>query len=99
MLMHIVAICTYLVVAGLIYRHKKTMKHAIIGMGVGVLAMTAIMIPANLIITPAFLGAPLSAVKALILPAILPVNLMKGVLTAILTFLLYKRVSPFLHKW
>jgi riboflavin transporter FmnP len=99
MLMHIVAISAYLVVAGLIYRRKKNRSHAVIGLVAGVFAMTAMMIPANLVITPAFMGVPVAAVKALILPAILPVNLMKGLLSAILTFVLYKRVSPFLHKW
>ena len=99
MLMHIIAIGTYVLVASLIYNRNKTRKRALIGMLFGIVAMTLIMIPANLIVTPLFLGIPVAAVKPLILPAIIPVNLLKGLLTAILTFILYKRISPLLHKW
>ena len=98
MIMHMVAIGTYLITAGLIYRVKKTRKTAIIGMLAGVLAMTAVMIPANLLITPAFTGAPVAFVKSLLIPAIIPVNLIKGVITAVLTFILYKHVSRLLHE-
>ncbi|MDR3072493.1 MAG: ECF transporter S component [Clostridiales Family XIII bacterium] len=98
MIMHIIAIGTYVLAAGLIYRVKKDRKHAIIGLIVGILAMTAVMIPSNLFITPAFMGVPVAVVKPLIVPAIIPVNLIKGLISAVLTFILYKRISPFLHK-
>jgi len=98
MIMHMIAIGTYLIPAGLIYRTKKSRKTAIIGMLVGVLVSTAAMIPANLLITPLFMAVPVAAVKNLLLPAIIPVNLLKGVITAVLTFVLYKHVSRILHK-
>jgi riboflavin transporter FmnP len=97
-LMHVIAICTFVLVSSLVYRKHKDKKHAIIGLAAGMLSMTAIMIPANLIITPWFLKVPITVVKPLILTAILPVNLLKGTVSAILTFVLYKRVSPFLHR-
>jgi riboflavin transporter FmnP len=99
MLMHFIAIGAYIIVAGLIYRKNKTKKAAIMGMLFGIIAMTAVMIPANLFITPAFMGVPAQVVKGLLLPAIIPVNLIKGLITAVLTFIIYKRVSPFLHRW
>jgi riboflavin transporter FmnP len=98
MIMHLIAICTFLLVAGLIYQIGKTRKAALIGLIFGVLALTAVMIPANLIVTPIFLGAPVDAVKAMILPAIIPVNLIKGAISAVVTFLIYKKISPFLHR-
>lgn len=98
MIMHMIAIGTYLIPAGLIYRTHKSRKTAIIGMLVGVLVSTASMIPANLLITPAFMSVPVAAVEALLLPAIIPVNLLKGIITAVLTFVLYKHVSKILHK-
>jgi riboflavin transporter FmnP len=99
MLMHFIAIGVYIITAGLVYRAKKTKKGALIGMLCGILVMTLVMIPANLVITPAFMGVPVEFVKPLIVTAIIPVNLIKGLITAVLTFILYKRVSPFLHKW
>jgi riboflavin transporter FmnP len=98
MIMHFLAIGAYSVTAGLIYRKGKSRRSAVIGMLVGILAMTAIMIPANLIVTPKFTGAPISVIKGMLVPAILPINLIKGAITAVLTFVLYKRVSGFLHK-
>ena len=105
-LMHMIAIGVYIIVAGFIYRSKKNKKRAIIGLCAGTLAMTIVMIPANLLVTPifmkAFMGSP-QAVVDMIVPllwkAIVPVNLIKGFVSALLVFLLYKRISPFLHKW
>ncbi|MDR0858453.1 MAG: ECF transporter S component [Oscillospiraceae bacterium] len=98
MIMHMLAIGAYVLAAGLIYRSNKSRKSAIIGMLVGVIAMTAIMIPANLIITPLFMKVPVAAVEDLLIPGIIPVNLIKGLITAVLTFIVYKRVSGFLHN-
>jgi len=98
LIMHLIAICTFLLVAGLIYQIGKTRKAALIGLILGVVALTAVMIPANLIVTPAFMGVPIDAVKALIVPAIIPVNLIKGGISAAVTFFIYKKLSPFLHR-
>ena len=98
MIMHFIAIGANCIAAGIIYQSKKTMKRALIGMLVGIVVMTAVMIPANLFITPLFMGAPRSAVISLLLPAIIPVNLLKGLLSAVLSFIIYKRVSDFLHR-
>jgi riboflavin transporter FmnP len=99
MLMHFISAGTLVLVAGFIYRGGKTRIRAIIAMLAGMLAVTAIMIPANLIITPIYTGAPLKAIQALILPVIVPFNLICGAITGVITFIVYKLVSPFLHKW
>jgi riboflavin transporter FmnP len=98
MIMQFLAIGTFVIVTSLIYHKSKTRKAAVIGLICGVLAMTAIMIPANLIVTPAFLGVPAAAIRPLILPAIIPVNLIKGAISAVATFFIYKKISPFLHR-
>jgi len=66
---------------------------------IGGLCMTAAMIPANLIVTPLFMGVPLAAVQQMLIPVILPFNLLKMAINTAVVFLLYKRLSPFLHKW
>jgi riboflavin transporter FmnP len=96
-LMHFIAIGVYALAAGVIYHFSKTRRGAAIGMLAGILAMTAVMIPANLVITPIYTGAPVEAVKAVLLKGIIPVNFLKGLITAALTFILYKRVSGLLH--
>jgi riboflavin transporter FmnP len=96
-LMHFIAIGAYTLTAGLVYHFNKTRLGAIVGMLAGTATMTAVMIPANLIITPIYTGLPVETVKSFLLPGIIPVNAVKGLITAALTFLLYKRVSEFLH--
>ena len=64
----------------------------------GVAAWGLIMMPANLIVTPYFTGMPVDAIRALLLPIILPFNLIKAGINAIVTFLVYKSVSPLLHR-
>jgi riboflavin transporter FmnP len=97
MIMQFIAIGTYTVVVSLIYHRNKTRKSALIGLICGVLVMTAIMIPANLIVTPTY-GIPLETVKEYIVPAIIPVNLLKGAISAAAVLFIYKRISPFLHR-
>ena len=96
-LMHIIATGTYVLVAGFIYKFHKGKKSAVIALIAGTLAMTAIMEPANLTITPYFMGVPVDAVTAL-LPFIIAFNLIKAGVNDLITFLVYKRVSKFLHR-
>ncbi|MBQ7498050.1 MAG: ECF transporter S component [Selenomonas sp.] len=96
-LMHIIATGTFVIVAGNIYRHSKSKKTAIIALIAGTLAMTAIMLPANYIITPIFFGMPRASVIPM-LPGIALFNVMKAGINSVLTFLIYKRISPFLHR-
>ncbi|MDD7215594.1 MAG: ECF transporter S component [Firmicutes bacterium] len=96
-IMHIIATSTLVIVAGLIYRKEKTKKHAIMGLLCGTAAMTLIMIAANLVITPLFMGVPRSAVWDL-MPFIAAFNVVKAGVNSLVTFLIYKRISPFLHR-
>ena len=43
-------------------------------------------------------NAHITSVSTLVLFAVVPFNLLKGVIVSALTFLLYKRISPLLHK-
>lgn len=107
---------TFVYTAGLIYYRKKNFKNAIIGLAVGVLAMTAFATLSNyFVIFPLYarvFGWPIeqlvgmgSAVnrfvvdyKTLILFAVVPFNLLKGIIVSSVTLLIYKRVSPILKK-
>ncbi|MCI5753208.1 MAG: ECF transporter S component [Clostridiales bacterium] len=93
LIMHILATGTLTTVSSLIYRRRKTRRAAVIGLLCGTAAMGLIMLPANHFLTPLFMGVPTGAVDALLLPAILPFNLIKAGANSLLTFLLYKSVS------
>ena len=93
--MHIIATSTLVIVAGSIYKVRRTKSGAVLALVCGTLAMGLIMMPANHFITPMFTGWPTEAVDALLLPGILPFNLIKAGLNSIVTFLVYKTVSRY----
>ena len=95
--MHVIATATLVLVAGTIYRKEKTKKHAIIALAAGTLAMGLMMIAANMIVTPFFMGVTREVVWSL-MPFIFLFNLLKAGINSVVTFLLYKRISPFLHR-
>ncbi len=97
-LMHIIATGSFVLVAGNIYSHgEKTKKKAVIALICGILTMVAVMIPANMFITPAFMGMPREAIMPF-LPMIGAFNGIKAGINGLITFLLYKRISGFLKK-
>lgn len=103
----------FVVPAALIYKHKKSRRSALIGAGIGALAMALLSVPVNYFITyPIYQNfMPLDAIIGMyqaILPGVdgllqclvvfnLPFTLVKGLLDAALTFLIYKPLSPILH--
>ncbi len=96
-LMHIIATSALVITAGVIYKRKKTKKRAVIALISGVVAMTVVMIGANLIITPLFMGVPVAVVWDL-MPFIAGFNAIKAGINGLVTFLVYKRISGFLHR-
>jgi len=93
-LMNFLATGTLIFVSSQIYLLNHTKRGAILGMILGTLAMTLIMIPANLIITPIYTGWEKEVVGKMIIPVIIPFNLLKGIISGVLTFILYKRLYP-----
>lgn len=96
-LMHFLATGVYALVASLIYRRQKSISSAVQGLIIAPLVMTGVMVIANLLVTPLYLGVTREMVIGMLLPAIIPFNLLKGAINGIITFLLYKRVSNFLE--
>lgn len=79
-------------------KYKKTVSGAVMGLTAGVILMTASMIGMNLIITPIYTGMDVSKIAAMILPLLLPFNLLKSLLNAGITLVLYKPVSTALKR-
>jgi riboflavin transporter FmnP len=93
--MHFIATGTFVVVAGLVYKKFRTFGGAILALVLGSISMALITIPANLFFTVRFYGYPYAAVKGLLLPAIIPFNLLKAAINSIVTAILYKPLSRF----
>lgn len=97
-IMNVLSSLAFSLTTALIYRYKKSFYGAIVALVSGVLAMTAVMMVANLVITPYYMGAPTAAVAALIPKLLLPFNLIKAVLNAAIVLLFYKPLSNVLKK-
>ena len=91
--MHFLATGTFALLAGTIYRRRHTRGGAALALLAGVLAMTAVMVGCNLIFTPIFMGTPIDAVIPMLLPVIVPFNLVKAGINAAVTYLVYKPVA------
>jgi len=91
---------SFVIAASLVYFKNKSKKNAIVGLAVGTIAMTIVMCFANYyILLPFYLGTPSTpATMSYILATALPFNLIKGIIVSIITILIYKSLSPILHK-
>ena len=96
-LMNFAGSATFSVTASLIYKHNKSFKGAVIGLTAAVFSMTAVMLVMNLIITPIYAETDVKTVAGMIVPLLLPFNLIKSVLNSAICFLLYKPMSQALR--
>lgn len=92
-LMNFLASGTFVFVASFIYNRKRTFKNAILGLIAASLSMTAIMLVANILITPLYMHVTVEAVIKLLPGTILPFNLLKTMTNSGVVLLLYKPLS------
>jgi riboflavin transporter FmnP len=98
--------CALVGVAGSVYKARKSKSIAVMSLLLGVVAMTLVMIPCNLVLLPLFervffpSATPSNPdlVLTILLTVVTPFNLLKGGITSVLTFFVYKRVSPTLKS-
>ena len=94
LLMHVIASGSLICVACLVYNKMgKSTKSMILGLFAGSLTMTVMMIPLNLIFTSFFMGAPYDVVVSMLIPAIIPFNLIKAGLNSLIFFFVYKSIK------
>ncbi|PLS31179.1 ECF-type riboflavin transporter, S component [Bifidobacterium margollesii] len=84
--------------ASLIYRRIHTRKGAMIGILVGALCAIAIALLGNLVVTPIYAHMTVAQVAAMIVPILLPFNILKMAIHGVVTFLIYKPISKLLDK-
>lgn len=92
-LMDFISTASFTVTASLIYKYKRNLTGAIVSLGSAAVIYVAVMMVANLLITPIYMKVPLSVVKAMILPTLLPFNIAKALMNCALVMLIYKPVA------
>lgn len=96
-IMAIIATITLVLPASLVYQRNTTMRGAIMGLFIGAVVCLAAVILANIIVTPLYMGAPRETVISMIVPVLLPFNVIKIALNCIVTALVYKPISKALE--
>ena len=93
-LLTFVAMIGAVLIVGLIYKKFHNLKGAIVAIVVGSVVFTAIAIAMNFVITPIYTpGVTVEAVASMVVPILLPFNIIKCVINGVVTSLLYKPVS------
>lgn len=92
LIMNIISSTVFACVPALIYKYKRKLLGAILGLSISCICTVAVMMIANLCITPYYMNVDTEAVVALIPTLLLPFNAIKSVLNASLVLLLYKPI-------
>ena len=94
LVMDILSTASFSFVCALIYKYKKNIKGAVVGLLTAVFAMTSVMLLFNLFVVPLYTPNMTTAAVAKMIPSLfLPFNLTKGVLNAALVLVFYKPIS------
>lgn len=97
LLMNVLSTCAFMLPPALMYQRSRSLKSAALGLALGVMLMTAMMLAWNYIITPLYMNVPRNVVAGMLIPTFLPFNLVKGGLNAGITMLIYKPVTSALR--
>lgn len=92
LLMNFAASATFSLVASLIYKFRKSLNGAVVGLGAATLITTALMALLNIFVTPIYLGVPTEMVIELLPTVLLPFNFAKTLLNGAIALLLYKPI-------
>ena len=98
LLMNVLATLSFSLPVAILYKKKKSLNRAVIGLLIGTIAMTTIMILWNYLITPIYLGVPRDVVVDMLVPVFLPFNILKGIINSTFVFLLYKPLISALRQ-
>lgn len=93
-LMDFLSTALFSTVCALIYKYKKNIKGAVVGLIASIISMTAFMVLFNLFIVPLYTPNYTTAAVAKMVPTLfLPFNLTKATLNAAIVLILYKPAS------
>ncbi len=93
LIMNMASSVTFSVVAAMVYKYRKRLSGAIVGLVSAAVALVAMMLTLNLFVTPYYMGVSRSAVAAMIPTLFLPFNAVKALTNAALVLIIYKPIS------
>jgi Predicted membrane protein len=97
-IMNVISSCAFACTSAVIYKKKRDMTGAVIGLISGVVAMTAVMLLWNYFLTPIYQKVPREVIVKLLIPGFLPFNLIKASINAAFVLLLYRPIVTALRN-
>lgn len=97
-LMNLISTCSFACTAAFVYKKRRTISGAVFGLSFGTVAMAAVMLLWNWLITPLYMGVSREAVQGMLLPVFLPFNLLKAGFNSAFVLVLYKPLVTALRK-
>ena len=96
--MNLLSSSCYACTAAMVYKYRRTLSGAVIGLAIGSVAMVLVMLLWNWLITPLYMGVSRDAVVGMLVPMFLPFNAVKALLNSALVLCLYKPLITALRK-
>lgn len=97
-LMDFISTFSFTFTASVIYKYRRKLSGALMSLGVAATVYVGVMMVANLLITPLYMGVTVEAVKALIPSMLLPFNIAKALMNSAIVMLLYKPTSKLVRR-
>ena len=97
-LMNFLSSAGFACTAAYVYKKKRSIVGAVLGLLLGSGAMIAVMLLWNWLITPLYMGVPRPVVVSMLIPVFLPFNALKAGFNSALTLMLYKPLVSALRK-
>jgi riboflavin transporter FmnP len=98
LIMNVASTCAFACTAAFIYKARRTIGGAAVGLAAGVVVTTGVMIPLNYFITPFFMGVPRHVVVSILVMGIGLFNFVKYALIAAITMQVYIPLKAALTK-
>ncbi len=98
LVMNFISSASFAAAAALVYRFRRSRSGSYLALLTATLVSTAVMLLANLLITPFYLGCGVSDVAALLPKLIFPFNFIKCLVNAGLVLIFYKPISVILRR-
>ena len=98
LIMNAISSSAFAFTIGIFYKYRKSFLNALLGAFTAVFITSAVMMLANIYITPIYMGVPRGEVVKMIPTLLLPFNLIKCTVNAAFTMILYKPITSAFKK-
>ena len=93
LLMNFASSACFSFTAAVIYKYRRSLNGAILGLYASVLVTTALMVVLNILVTPIYMKAPREVVLELLPTLLMPFNFAKALMNSAIVMIIYKPVS------